>query len=157
MLNLANASILVKLVKLFSKNRCREELYLDPELDSVMTKYPRWAENVFEAQPVNHVVQIDLRNWQNEIIGLLSKPPVHRRIIWIWSAASKTGKSTFQEYCSTKWRLLPAKEMFYDIIYGYDEEIIWFDYTRAQAGYEVMPKIEGKKFIIKSFYSILII
>lgn len=125
------------------KKRKRSDLYQDPELDQIMTKYPKWAENVLETKPVDHKVEIELRDWQVEVCELLAADPVHRRIIWIWSRASNTGKTTFKEYCATKWDLLPARGKLADIIYGYDkEQIIWFDFTRAQSGYESYDALE---------------
>lgn len=137
------------------KKRKRDELYQDPELDQIMTKYPRWAERVLDTKPVEHKVEIELFDWQIQVGELLCADPQHRQIIWIWSTQSNTGKSTFREYCATKYDLLPARGKLADIIYGYDnEQIIWFDYTRAQSGYESYDALEelsnhGYKFSTK--------
>jgi len=129
--------------EIINKKRKRDELYQDPELDQVMTKYPKWAETVLETKKEEIKVEIELYPWQIEVLGLLDGPPVDRRIIWIWSAKSKTGKTTFFNYCCSKKDILPANGKFSDILYAYDKnEVIWFDYTRAQQGYESYDSLE---------------
>jgi len=123
--------------------RKRDDLYKDPTLDSIMTKYPRWAENVLSTKHVDRKVEIELYDWQKQVLELLAAEPQHRRIIWIWSTQSNTGKTTFREYCALKYDLLPARGKLTDIIYGYDnEQVIWFDFTRAQSGYESYDSLE---------------
>lgn len=114
-----------------------DELYKDPALDHIMTRHPRWAERVLSTKAVAFTVDIELRPWQEEVLALLQGEPVHRRIIWIWSHASNTGKTTFKDYVSLMIDTLPACGKIEDILYAYDlEKIIWFDFTRAQNGFE---------------------
>lgn len=78
---------------------------------------------------------IILREWEEKVIDLLNEAPVRRRIIWIWSHESKTGKSTFKDYCDNKYKdkvLIVATEKMTDILYAYKQEkVIWFDLTRG--------------------------
>lgn len=128
--------------KILGKRRIAD-LYQDDDLIDVMAKYPKWAEKVLKTKPTNHHVEIELFDWQIRILELLKGPPEKRRIIWIWSSASGTGKTTFYDYCSTKFEVLPGDGKLQDIIYAYDEhDIIWFDYTRAQQGYESYNALE---------------
>lgn len=119
--------------KAILKKRKLDDCYADPELDAITTKYPRWVEKIYNLQPVEYQVDIELRDWQIEIMALLNGPVVHRRIIWIWSNDSNTGKTTFKEYVSTKLDLLPAGGKIADILHAYDKnQVIWFDFTRAE-------------------------
>ncbi|AXH76748.1 MAG: putative viral replication protein [Cressdnaviricota sp.] len=45
-------------------------------------------------------IDIKLYCWQVQLIRLLRAPPQTRRIFWIWSEASSTGKTTFVRYLS---------------------------------------------------------
>jgi len=130
--------------ELIVKKRKVEDLYKDPELDPIMTKYPRWAEKVHSAKPDGFKVDIELRPWQQQVVTLLDADPVHRRIIWIWSEASNTGKSTFFNYCSTKYDVLPCiGTKLWDILNAYDDEhILWFDLTRADKDYAPYKNLE---------------
>jgi len=120
-----------------------EECYSDPELDKVTSKYPRWVEKVHSTKKQDYDVDIELRQWQIDVLAMLNEPVKHRRIIWIWSSQSGTGKTTFRDYVSLKLDVLPARGKLQDILYAYDNnQIIWFDYTRAQQGYESYDTLE---------------
>lgn len=133
--------------ELILTKRKREELYQDPELDQVMSKYAKWAEKVLELKvpEVDPGITPDMFfPWQNDVLKLLEAPPVHRRIIWIWSANSTMGKTTFSTYCHTKFDILPASGTYKDILYAFDNnQVIWFDYTRADEGYESYKMLEA--------------
>ena len=43
--------------------------------------------------------------WQEMVFEWFLLPPIHRRIIWIWSPESVTGKSTFMNECKKKKEL----------------------------------------------------
>lgn len=76
---------------------------------------------------------IILRPWQEEILALLALPPVKRKIIWIWSEASSTGKSTFSDYVMAKYKTLKGSAEMKRTLYAYDKhEVIWFDWARQQ-------------------------
>jgi len=142
-LNPRQRTDLIEARKIILTKRKRDDLYQDPLLDNVMTKYPRWAETIQATKPVEYVVDIELYEWQCNLMLMFAEPPVHRRIIWIWSQSSKTGKTTFKDYVSTKFDVLPCRGKFADILYAYDNnEIIWFDFTRAQCGYESYDSLE---------------
>lgn len=78
---------------------------------------------------------ITLTAWQESVLLLLDGPPVRRRIIWIWSDESETGKSTFYDYCQARYcgSVLPATDKWVDSIHAYnDHRIVWFDIPRHQ-------------------------
>lgn len=134
---------LVSAKKKIIEKRKLADLYQDDELTEIMAKYPRWAENVLRTKPLTINIDIELYEWQKSVIELLNQPPVKRRIIWIWSSQSGTGKTTFFDYCCSKYDVLPANGKFEDILYAYDEnQIIWFDFSRAQNGYESYNSLE---------------
>lgn len=76
---------------------------------------------------------IRLETWQREILDFLKGEPTPRRIIWIWSIQSSTGKTTFKKYVQAtypKTFLLGAMNLK-DTMYSYtDQNIIWFDVPR---------------------------
>jgi hypothetical protein len=120
--------------------RKRDDLYLDPELDPIMTKYPRWAEKLQSLSKKPVEVNIELRPWQTDVIALLDGEPVHRRIIWIWSKQSNTGKTTFGTYLSTKYDVLPCGTKLWDTLAAYDDQhILWFDLTRSESTRDWTP------------------
>lgn len=141
--------------KIMAKRK-RDELYQDPDLDQIMTKYPKWAEKVLDTKPIQVEIQLDLFPWQQDVIKMLDAAPLHRRIIWIWSNASGTGKTTFKDYCSIKYDVLPADGKLPDILYAYDNnQVIWFDFTRAQQGYEsyhILEKLSNHTFHLSTKY-----
>jgi len=125
------------------KKRKLDDCYKDPELDQITSKYPRWVEKIHSTKDVDHEINIDLYDWQSEIYELLQGPPEHRRIFWIWSDESGTGKTTFRDWVSLKMDVLPASGKLTDILYAYDNnDVIWFDFTRAQNGYESYASLE---------------
>jgi len=110
-----------------------EDVFMDLNLVQVASKYPRWCEAVYNCKPQVEIPEItddQLRPWQKEVLQLLDLPIRARRIIWIWSHESDTGKSTFGKYLATK------KDVIYhskkqDLLYAFDNnEVIWFDLPR---------------------------
>lgn len=134
---------LVKAVEIIRTKRKLADCYDDPALYNVVAKYPKFVALQHAKNPVEHVIDIELYDWQAEVIGMLEQDVVHRRIIWIWSTASNTGKTTFKDYISLKMDVLPARGPLADILYAYDKnDVIWFDYTRAEKGYESYKSLE---------------
>lgn len=110
----------------------------DPELTAVCARYGKWAREIWDTRPLRtDDPGIHLYQWEAEVIGMLEEPVQKRRVIWIWSAESGTGKTTFFDYCSSKYNVLPAGD-YANTMYAYDGEgIIWFDLTRSQTGEHV--------------------
>lgn len=120
--------------QLIQGKRKLADCYEDPMLDAVTTKYPKWVEKVHSLRPRDYpVTDIELFDWERQVIHLLHQGVQHRRIIWIVSPP-KGGKTTFMSYLSTKWDVLPAKHRLWDVLSSYDDdEIIWFNVTKAQS------------------------
>ncbi len=119
------------------------DLYADVDLVETMAKFPRWARSVHALRRPDREVTLDLRPWQVEVLAILDKAPTHRQIIWIWSETPGTEKTTFFDYCCLKYDVLPAQGRNIDYLQAYDsQDIIWYDYTRAQKGYESYRDLE---------------
>lgn len=75
---------------------------------------------------------IVLYEWQAKVEAILETPPEKRKIIWIWSKESGTGKSTFFEYCCSKYKVALGHPEKKRTLYAYEqtENIIWFDLAR---------------------------
>ena len=106
----------------------------DPDLIHIVARHLNWAREVFNSKDLLvPQVPITLRKWQLGVVALLEQQPVNRRIIWIWSALSGTGKTTFFNYCSAKYSVLPGAD-WTNTIYLYNgHSIVWFDRTRAES------------------------
>lgn len=106
----------------------------DPELFQIIAKHGRWAELVYRCRPqAPPRPEITLRTWQIRCLSILHQPPIRRQILWIWSSESGTGKTTFFDYCSSQFRILPAAD-YSNTLYAYDgHQIIWYDRTRSQS------------------------
>lgn len=104
------------------------------ELFQVAARHMTWAKEIFNARPqVIPPPGITLRKWQLDALEVLDGEPVKRMILWIWSEASGTGKTTFFDYCSHKYSVLPGTD-WTNTLYVYDgQRIIWFDRTRQES------------------------
>lgn len=78
--------------------------------------------------------EIVLRTWQIKVLNMLREPVQKRRIIWIWSEQSGTGKSTFFDYCSTIFSVLPGADWTNTLNLYDGQSVLWYDRTRAQSG-----------------------
>lgn len=142
--------------EIITRKRKVDELYQTPELDIVMAKFPRWAENVLRTRPRNFVVEIELRPWQKYMMNRLEQPSVHRVIYWIWSREPNTGKSTFSQYVSSKMDVLFAVGKMEDVLHAFDEnQITWFDFARSQekyVSYMLLEKLSNHGWITSPKY-----
>lgn len=123
---------------LLKKHKKWSDVLDDPDLTKVCARHGKWARDIFENRPLDYESPaLELYDWEKEALTVLEGKPVKRQVLWIWSAESATGKSTFFDYCSGKWNVLPAND-YVNTIYSYDaNDIIWFDLSRAQAGLDI--------------------
>lgn len=77
---------------------------------------------------------IVLRPWQYRLIEIVERGPVDRQIVWVWSEASSTGKTTTMKYLVAKYgtdSVLPGTFKLADLMYAYDDhKIIVFNIPR---------------------------
>lgn len=110
---------------------------MDPELSSVISRYLTWARELFNSRPLNvPAPEILLRKWQKKAKKIFDGEPTKRQIIWIWSYQSGTGKTTFFDYCSANYTVLPGVDLTNTLYLYNGERIIWFDRTRAESNDE---------------------
>lgn len=105
----------------------------------VVAKYPRFLNDYRNECVFDDVVQPDitLRDWQIELEAELLQPIERRKIIWIWSDASETGKTTFMEwmllhptYKGHAMKIVNFKKD--DILFAYQEhKLLNFNIPRA--------------------------
>lgn len=130
----------------------------DDELVNVVARHGRWAREVFDSRELHaEEPDIELRDWQDEALELLEQEPVKRRVIWIWSDESGTGKTTFFDLCSARYNVLPGSD-FTNTLYAYDgQRIIWFDLTRSQGDafspYHAIEKFSNKTVHLSTKYT----
>lgn len=140
---------------IFSKKRWREVLH-DSEITDTVAKYGKWAKEMYDNRPQEIppvVLEKGLQPYQKVALALFEEKPLDRRLIWIWSEESKTGKSKFYSYCCQKYKILDGKSLDdREILAGYDQhEIIWFDLTRYTG--ERSEKYENHKFGLLETYT----
>lgn len=128
----------------------------DPEITSAVARHKNWAREIYESRDRNYKPpEIQLYAWEKEASELLEGKPEKRRVIWIWSAESGTGKSTFFDYCSARFNVLPGED-YPNTLYAYDDHaIIWFDLTRADSNappYKALEKFSNGGYHISSKY-----
>lgn len=130
-----------------------EAVINDVEIASLVARHLTWARTVFENRPQEIAPpRIELRQWQREALAILDGPPERRRVVWIWSTESGTGKSTFFDYCSFRYKTLPGAD-FANTLYAYDgHAVIWFDLTRSQTT-EHVPYHAIEKFSNHTFHT----
>lgn len=106
----------------------------DPELTNTVARHLSWAREVFNTRLIlAPCPEIELRKWQKKVLRFLNGPPVKRRIIWIWSIQSGTGKTTFFDYVSANIPTVPGAD-WVNTLYCYDgERVVWFDRTRSES------------------------
>lgn len=109
----------------------------DPDLTNTVARHLTWAREVFNTRPIMAPLpDIELRKWQKKVIKFLNGPVLKRRIIWIWSYESGTGKTTFFDYVSANFPTIPGTD-WTNTLYCYDgERVIWFDRTRSESNDE---------------------
>lgn len=116
------------------------------DLTPAVARHRNWAREVYENRPRDlPPPEIQLYQWEKKALKVLEGTVKKRRVLWIWSAESGTGKSTFFDYCSCRWNVLPGSD-YANTLYTYDDHpIIWFDITRAQSS-EHIPYHAIEKF-----------
>lgn len=124
---------IIRAATLIRSKRTLEECYQDEELYVIVAKYPKFITDIYNNKPqIQKQVNITLRSWQTYLYNIIDQEqPLERRIFWIWSHKSNTGKSTFIKYlCSKKRVLTHAKKA--DLLYAYDNhDCICFDISRS--------------------------
>lgn len=103
----------------------------------VTAKYGDWARKYVAFTRLEKdvaVPELKLREWELEILKLLKEPVKDRRIIWLWSEDSMTGKSTFMKYLHSVFRreMMSTDELRKrDILFAYNmHKIVHLDLTR---------------------------
>lgn len=134
------------------------EVVNDPELCSILARYHKWSREVYDNRGFDVAApDITLRDWQLEVLEMLEEEPVKRRVIWIWSEESGTGKTTFFDFCSARFNVLPGTD-YANTLYAYDgQAVIWFDLTRAQSTdyspYHAIEKFSNGTFHLSTKYT----
>jgi len=118
-----------------------KEVATDPANYAIMARYPKWCKMMHDLYPEPRrkiVLTHPLQQWQKDVIAILVDDVEQRRIIWIWSEESKTGKSTLCRYLKDNPELINERAILNTkcidlkrIVRLYDrQKIIWFDLTR---------------------------
>jgi len=133
----------------------KADLYKDDDLVEVIAKFPKFVNDMWntrEGKEVEVDMSMGLQPWQVELEKALQGKPKTRRIYWVWSLESNTGKNVFMNYLIyvKKMNVLVAPTKFADLMHMYDgHDIIWFDCTRATDDVEYSGD-KFKKILLKN-------
>jgi len=118
-----------------SKKKAREAII--EQYPSVYARYSNGIEKVIELKKmiVPPKIAIELLPWQQRLMTIIHRGFVKRQIIWIWSKASGTGKSTFQDYLVGEMGmdavLTITKTKWEDMLCAYEEhKVIIINFAR---------------------------
>lgn len=95
----------------------------------------RRYQDLLDDEKDRQLERIVLRDWQKRLLVVLSGDPKQRRIIWLWSAHSRVGKTTTMNFIQAKriLSILPANEKIADVVFAYRrQKVIWFNFPRDQ-------------------------
>jgi len=100
----------------------------------MILRYPRWTDiyNHFHP-PTFQLEAITLRPWQSDLMEKLSGPWIRRKIYWIWSQATGTGKTTFSQWIYLQMPTLLTQDFnWQNLCYALktDLKVIWFNLPR---------------------------
>jgi len=116
-----------------------DEFELMKKHPMVTAKYEGWCHKYKNFTRIeNELVppNIELREWQKVVKEMLEGDIIDRRIIWIWSEASLTGKSTYMKWLHATWKraMMSTDELRKkDVLYAYnDHRIVHIDLARDQ-------------------------
>lgn len=82
---------------------------------------------------------IELLDWQLELIGIFSQVPHDRTIYWYFSALGGAGKSTFTDYLESRYNALVLTSGKHDRLYHQyrGQSMVVFDFSKSQE--ETLP------------------
>ena len=105
--------------------------------------------------PAPYKVEIELRNWQRDLIDYLSGDPDDRTIKWVWEPDGCAGKTTFQKYVFTHYEnvvILSGKGhdmkngiVQYEDKHGNLPKIVLINIPRVMSGFVSISGIEEIK------------
>jgi hypothetical protein len=76
-----------------------------------------------------------LQLWQAYLVEELDSHVVPRRIFWVWSRSSRTGKTTFADWCNNRYKMVCPQDFDRStltyLIAHHDPRVIWFNLPRA--------------------------
>lgn len=104
----------------------------------VVCKYPGFANTYFKQNAREKVLASNkyalpyLENWQQKLRQAFQLPPTPRKIHWVWSDSSETGKTATLKSLQHEFSIMPCTSFKYaDILHAYKgEKVIWFNIPR---------------------------
>jgi len=98
---------------------------------AMILRYRGWMSIWQHFHPPSFVMEeIALRPWQLEVMEKLNAPWERRKIYWIWSQASGTGKTTFSNYVFLRLKsLLTTDFNWSNLVYAVPNglKVLWFN------------------------------
>lgn len=117
--SVAKATILDLITSMRAKETWADVMR-DEGLAALVAPRLAWAKEwwLHNKPPTELKIEIELLPWQHQALEILRGAPMTRRIIWIWSRESRTGKTTFLNYLRQEFSVLTASGKLSDIYYA---------------------------------------
>lgn len=152
---------LIQGIQLISKKRSYKEVCLDLDTAPLAMKYPQWTKAIVGTSvpliPNPEYDTLVLYDWQKRLLKYLEEPVKSRRIFWIWSFSSGTGKSTFFGYLCQKLAAVPLPLNHDNAVHLYEgEKIVVFDLPRAVSDFSKHPDILFNLEKFSNSYNVLV-
>lgn len=107
-----------------------EEMVMD-QMGPMVLRFTRWRELWRHYHPPSfQMEEIVLRPWQVGLMETLNGPWQRRKIYWIWSQASGTGKTTFSNYVFLRLKCLLTQDFNWsNLVYAVPTglKVLWFN------------------------------
>lgn len=144
--------------EIICKKRNRAELYQDPLLDEVMSKFPKWAIGVFTHQKTIPDTEFIPYPWQKSLIEELTSTPHPREIIWVYDTEGNKGKSSLCTYLARNYGALVIENCkTADLAHAYDNhQIVCWDLVRTdpeKVNYSPMESVKNGRIFSPKYES----
>ena len=106
------------------------------EFPNIAANYPQYAKALINDIQIENYEgpNIQLYEWEHQLMQVFHQEPVQRTIYWIWSPQSGTGKTIFMQYVAAQFKAdyLVTKDLeLRNILYPYEgQKIIHIDLAR---------------------------
>lgn len=115
--------------------------------------------NYTPVRPIKTIENDNLKQWQLDIIAIISSEADNRTIHWYWEPDGNMGKTTFCKYLSVHHGAIPLEGKKNDILYcaaKYESDIYVYDLERSMetfVSYGAIEKIKNGYFMCSKYES----
>lgn len=106
-----------------------QDVVNDPTIQKTLARNMTWAKAVFNSKPLEPMTALDWRDWQRDLLDIVTKPCDDDRCIhWVYDPMCGAGKSVLTRYLIRNHGACVLSGKTADVLHAYDdEEIVVFD------------------------------